>query len=188
MRIAQEILANWDTDAGSSPLSGGLIPRRDYSSLGRQDTELRLWLPDPAKVALDEVCRRMDTTLTAYLTEFLAMYLYGIHELLRMRDEQSGLYAAGPVTNESQDDGGREWSQEDEVGFDDPVPELGKNIFALKIFLPMTIKNGLRLRANRAQVPLGTFVRAMVCAHLFGRDVQPAALMGDKGKVGSDAG
>ncbi|MBK6743460.1 MAG: hypothetical protein IPG66_10965 [Hydrogenophilales bacterium] len=61
--------------------------------------------------------------------------------------------------------------------FDDPVPEMGKNIFALKIFLPSKIKEGLQHRANMAKVPLGRFARAMICAHLFGRDVGPKKLL-----------
>ena len=63
-----------------------------------------------------------------------------------MRDQQTGLYDtddlqfldAGPYEGGPTDDDGLE--------FDEPVPEMGKNIFALKIFLPAKLKNGLQLR------------------------------------------
>ncbi len=67
--------------------------------------------------------------------------------------------------------------QDDSPAFDEPVPEMGKNIFALEIFLPAKLKTGLQQRADKAQVPLGRFARAMICAHLFGRDVGPNLLL-----------
>jgi CBS-domain-containing membrane protein len=54
---------------------------------------------------------------------------------------------------------------------------MGKNIFALKIFLPTKLKVDLQERADKAQASLGKFARAMICAHLFGRDVGPKYLM-----------
>jgi hypothetical protein len=68
-------------------------------------------------------------------------------------------------------------TEDDSPAFDEPVPEMGKNIFALKIFLPAKLKSGLQLRAEKAQAPLGKFARAMICAHLFGRDVGPKFLI-----------
>ena len=60
---------------------------------------------------------------------------------------------------------------------DSRLPEMGKNIFALKVFLPAQLKSGLQQRADKAQAPLGKFARAMICAHWFGRDVGPKFLM-----------
>lgn len=64
---------------------------------------------------------------------------------------------------------------------DSRLPEMGmgmgKNIFALKVFLPAQLKSGLQQHADKAQAPLGKFARAMICAHLFGRDVGPKFLM-----------
>jgi hypothetical protein len=114
-----------------------------------------------------------------YLTEFFATYLFGIHEVMRMRDNQVGLYALTEAQQEGAPVSSGEELEHDELGesFDDPEPEMEKNIFALKIFLPSSIKEGLQYRANKAQVPLGRFARAMICAHLFGRDVGPIRLM-----------
>ena len=177
MRIAREIIAQWGEAASEVVLSDGLIPARTYSGLNLQDEQLRIWLPDPAKIALIEICNRFGMSLTAYLTELFATYLYGIHEVMRMRDQQTGLYdtqdwqfASGDVSD------GVDADDEDAM-FDEPVPEMGKSIFALKIFLPSKLKNGLQQRADKANVPLGRFARAMICAHLFGRDVGPKLLM-----------
>lgn len=178
MRIAQNTLSEWRRSSEDTPLSSNLVPERDYSGLEVQDSELRIWLPDAAKQALAEICARADTTMTVYLTEFFALYLYGLHEVMRMRDTQHGLYK--PVERRLGSAFGLpEEEQEDELdpSFDEPVPEMGKNIFQLKLFLPSKIKAGLQQRADQGDVALGRFVRAMICAHLFGRDVGPNKLM-----------
>jgi len=177
MRIAREIIAQWGEAASEVVLSDGLIPARTYSGLNLQDEQRRIWLPDPAKIALIEICNRFGMSLTAYLTELFATYLYGIHEVMRMRDQQTGLYDTQDWQFARDDvSDGVDADDEDSV-FDEPVPEMGKNIFALKIFLPSKLKNGLQQRADKANVPLGRFARAMICAHLFGRDVGPKLLM-----------
>lgn len=142
-----------------------------------QDDQLRIWLPDPAKTALIEVCNRLGMSITVYLTELFATYLYGVHEVMLMRDNQTGLYDTDDLQLLSADQLESEALEDDEPAFDEPVPGMGKNIFALKIFLPAKLKNDLQQRADKARVPLGKFARAMICAHLFGRDVGPKYLL-----------
>lgn len=181
MRIPRELIAQWQITEDKNALNDALIEPRDYAGLQCQDVQLRLWLPDQARIGLEEVCLRLGVSMTVYLTEFFAAYLFGVHEMLRMRDNGSGLYAENDANmEEDSDDYGAscDREEEDEPEFDDPVPEMGKNIFALKIFLPGIIKAGLQRRANVAGVPLGRFVRAMICAHLFGRNIGTRALMG----------
>jgi hypothetical protein len=177
MRIAREIMAHWGQSATYLELSDGLIPQRNYAGLNIQDEQLRLWLPDPAKIALIEICNRLGMSITAYLTELFATYLYGVHEVMRMRDHQTGLYATDDLQFLDVDHYNGEQTEDDSPAFDEPVPEMGKNIFALKIFLPAQMKFGLQQRADKAKAPLGRFARAMICAHLFGRDVGPRFLM-----------
>lgn len=177
MRIAREIMAHWGQSATDLALSDGLIPQRNYAGLNVQDEQLRIWLPDPAKIALMEICERLNMSITAYLTELFATYLYGVHEVMRMRDLQSGLYDTDDMQFLDTDPYAGSQPEEDSPAFDEPVPEMGKNIFALKVFLPAKLKIGLQQRADKAQAPLGRFARAMICAHLFGRDVGPKFLM-----------
>jgi hypothetical protein len=177
MRIAREIMAHWGESATDLALSDGLIPLRNYAGLHVQDEQLRIWLPDPAKIALMEICNRLGISITACLTELFATYLYGVHEVMRMRDHQTGLYDTDDMPFPDADPFEEGRTEDDGPEFDEPVPEMGKNIFALKIFVPVKIKSGLQQRADKAKVPLGKFARAMICAHLFGRDVGPNILM-----------
>lgn len=177
MRVAREIMAHWGQAATEVTLSDTLIPQRNYAGLNLQDEQLRIWLPDPAKIALIEVCERLGLSLTAYLTELFATYLYGVHEVMRMRDHQNGLYDTQDLEFSDVVHFECEETESDSPSFDEPVPEMGKNIFALKIFLSAKLKSGLQKRADKAQATLGRFARAMICAHLFGRDVSPKLLM-----------
>lgn len=124
-----------------------------------------------------EICERLNMSITAYLTELFATDLYGVHEVMRRGDNQKGLYNADDLQFLSADQLESDELEDDGPVFDDPVPEMGKNIFALKIFLPAKMKSGLQQRADKAQAQLGKFARAMICAHLFGRDVGPKYLM-----------
>ena len=161
MRISRERMANWVSGDQDTRLSS-FIPARDYEDLNLQDEQLRVWLPDAAKLALEEVAERAETSMTVYLTEYFATYLYGFHELLRMRETRTGLYEPSRAKHSMMS-----------AGLPEQPPNLGKNIFALKVFVPEKIKQGLQLLAIRAELSLGEFTRALICAHLFGREYGP---------------
>lgn len=161
MRISRDRMANWAPGDQDVRLSH-FIPARDYEDLNLQDEQLRVWLPDAAKLALEEVAERAETSMTVYLTEYFATYLYGYHELLRMRETRTGLYEPSRTKHSMMS-----------AGLPEQPPKLGKNIFALKIFVPEKIKQGMQLLAIRAELSLGEFTRALICAHLFGCEYGP---------------
>ena len=165
MRISRDRMAEWVPDTQGNRLSR-LIPARNYDDLNHQEAQLRVWLPDAAKLALEEVAERAEISMTVYLTEYFATYLYGYHELLRMRETRSGLYE--PSLSKYSMMG---------AGLPEVPPSLGKNIFALKIFIPEKIKQGLQAFATRSEFSLGEFTRGLICAHLFGREYGPMKLV-----------
>jgi len=169
MRISRDSTSEWQLGVNENPLSA-LGPGRDYSGLNKQDDQLRLWLPEAARLGLGEVTKRASTSVTVYLTEYFSAYLYGYHELLRMRDGRMGLYE--PLQREK---GRKSCAMGTTTSTD---PNLGKNIFALKIFVPKKIKYDLGKWSERAGMPLGQFGRTLICAHLFGRDYGPNDVTG----------
>lgn len=156
MRISRDRLAEWEHASLAHGLQE-LVPDRDYSELNVQDEQLRIWLPDVAKTALEALAERDESSMTVYLTEFFASYLYGYHELLRMRESRIGLYE--PKRYKSSMMGAEA----------EPMPSLGKNIFAIKIFLPEKMKADLQSVAGAVALTLGECVRRLICSHLFGR-------------------
>jgi len=168
MRTSRERMAEWDATNRGGHLSC-LIPARDYNDLNLNNVELRVWLPEPARKGLEEICERLDISMTAYLIEYFVSYLFGFHELLRMRDEKTGIYEAPKRRGCAMGVAGSGRGRDE--------PSLGKNIFALKLFVPVMVKDRLRELATRADRTLGEYTRALICAHLFGREYGPSKLM-----------
>lgn len=160
MRISRDRMADWDIEKPRQRLSE-LIPPRDYEGLNAQSDQLRIWLPEPAKIALEEVAERAESSMTVYLTEYFAAYLYGQHELQRMREHRIGLYEPSQTRYSRM------------ATRPEAPPNLGKNIYALKIFVPEKIKLELQRLAERASLTLGEFSRGVICAHLFGQAFGP---------------
>ncbi len=169
MRISQDSMSGWQPGVNENPLSA-LVLSRDYSGLNKQDDQLRLWLPEAARLGLGEVTKRVGTSITVYLTEYFATHLYGHHELLRMREGRVGLYE--PLPHER---GKKSCAMGTTTSTE---PNLGKNIFALKIFIPKKIKEDLGKWAEISGMSLGQFGRILICAHLFGRDYGPRDIPG----------
>lgn len=165
MRISRDRMAEWEPTARQDRLSS-LIPERDYRGMSWEESQLRVWLPEPARIGLEEVSERMEVSMTVYLIEYFTSYLYGQHELLRMRESRLGLYAP-PEVRYCKMGGPAE----------PPLPKLGKNIFALKLFVPTRLKDDLQALASRAEITLGELSRGLICAHLFGRDYGPRKLV-----------
>lgn len=170
MRIAQWIAERRRTTPYSK--LSELIPARDYTGLNEQDEELRLWVPEPVKRGLEEVSERAGLSMTAYLIELFAIYLYGYHEVLRMREMSIGLYQP------------KRMQLNEEGAIDESEPNLGKSIFPLKIFMSLKLKSDLSKSAAKADLTLGEFARFLICAHLFGQKYgTPRKRMGTSGVV-----
>jgi len=139
---------------------------RGIDNLFDNKAVLRLWLPVPLKVAMNQSLAEMGVTGAKYLREFFVVYLYGAHELLRMKAEKTGLYFVPPPAPDS----GVRYSCAAQI---DCIPGLGKNIVAIKIKIPQKVKDDLELLANRADIPLGQFTRELLVSHFLGHTVWP---------------
>lgn len=151
-----------------------LIARPDILELHNNDAELRVWLPELCKKALDETVAHVQLTGSRYLRELFVIYLYGVHELMRMRAEKSGLYFDPPPPPPSPRD--KNAVMYSRASGKDVIPGLGKNIVALKIFLPQKIKDDLQGMADKAGIPLSQFVREILVSHFLGHTLWPERL------------
>lgn len=142
---------------------------RGIHDLHSNSAVLRIWLPVPAMTAMDESMAKMGITSAKYLRKFFVEYLYGAHELLRMKAEKTGLYYVPPPVPRSQYDGPR-FSRARVVDY---IPGLGKNVVPIKLFLHEKMKADLEELAVKAGVPLGQFVREVIVSHFLGHTVWP---------------
>lgn len=163
-----------DCDEGSPKLGKLYEGDRGIHDLANHDEVLRLWLPLPLRTAMGECMDVMGVPAAKYLREFLVVYLYGAHELLRMKAEDTGLYYVPPPPPPSEpaqySPGGIRFSRARTI---DCIPDLGKNIVPVKLFLHKKMKADLEALANKADTPLGQFVREILVSHFLGHTIWP---------------
>ena len=139
---------------------------REIHDLHSNSAVLRIWLPVPAMTAMEESMAEMGITAAKYLREFLVVYLYGGHELLRMKADKMGIYNVPPPVP----DRGILFSRSSS---DECVPGMGKNIVPIKLHLNEKMKADIEALAKNAGIPLGQFVREILISHFLGHTVWP---------------
>ena len=153
---------------------------RGIDDLADNEAVFRLWLPVPLKTAMGESMAEMGVTTAKYLREFFVVYLYGAHELLRMKADKTGLYYEPPPVPRSENipEPISQRIMFSRAATVDCIPGLGKNIVATKIHVPQKIKADLELLANRVGVPLSRYTRELLVSHFLGHTIWPARITG----------
>lgn len=155
-----------------------LVPGREYDDLAYDAVELRVWLPEACRIALDEVTNVMNVTEAFWLRVVLLMHLYGEHEYRRMFAQRSDFFA--PPRTVSPKNGRYGFSFSAAPGPTDPenplsepttwvAPNLGKNMWPIKVFVPRQLKADLQHAAARTGVALSVYVREILITKLLGQ-------------------
>ena len=145
--------------------------RPELIDLLANNATLRIWLPEPLRLAMDQVAKHLDTTLSKYLREFFVVYLYGNHALIDMFKNQTGIFYQPPKENKLDNDFDIPmFSRVRSVEF---IPSLGKNIVPFKIFLNAQIKSDLQLLADKSEMALSQFIREILVSHFLGHSFWP---------------
>ena len=144
----------------------------DFSDFRTHDAALKFWLPEPAEQALTEFCGSADQSLSEWLRQFFVVYAYGLLALTILHERSPHFFRDGRGLLYSiatpQDPPGKKrvatyW-----------VPELGKNVAPIKVWIPARLKADLQLLADHAEIPLSQFVREIVISRLLGHGMLPA--------------
>ncbi len=160
-----------DSDALNSCMLTSLYEGdRGIANLDKNDAIIRLWLPEPLRMAMNQVCKELGSMESTYLREFLVFYLYGIHDLMKMDAFKTGLYYIPPPPKLENSRGIR-FSK---PSMSEVIPGLGKNIVACKLKLPSKVKVDLLQLANQRNIPLGRLVREILVQHFLGHTIWPA--------------
>ena len=150
-----------------------LFPARKLDHLHVNDAQIRVWLPEKADIALRETAFASDSSVADWVRAFFVAFVYGEHELARMRSTASGLYYEPPP----RPDAGNmlRFSRSGTRPYTEP---LGKNMCALKVFVPGPLKAAMQAQADKAGRRLSDFVRGVLIERLLGAEVwresQPA--------------
>lgn len=148
----------------------------DFQDLGHHDTALKFWLPEPAQEALQELAERQDESMSELLRQFLAQHTYGVYTFQLMNDRYPGLFKVGlPQPHEGIRFSRRRVNEEDGKKRIDTywVPELGKNVMSIKLWLPKRLRDDLQVLAEHTGIRLSQYVREIVISRLLGHGTLP---------------
>ncbi len=172
--------------AAPAPLPPAPAPRRprpvtfeqithgfeDFRDFQHHNAPLKFWLPEPAERALGQFCTMADQSLSEWLRQFFVVYAYGLLALSNLYERCPSFFQEGrsllySVALPPEPPGKKRvatyW-----------VPELGKNIAPVKVWIPARMKADLQLLADHAELPLSQFAREIVISRLLGHGALPA--------------
>lgn len=140
----------------------------DFEDLANEDVALKFWLPDPVERALEDLAKYYDVSVSLLVRILLADYVYGRYALAYMRENQVGIHR-----RDSDQIMFSRRSSAQEVKYIFKVPELGKNIAPIKVWIAQRQKNDLQALADHAGVLLSKFVRELIVGGVLGRGTLP---------------
>lgn len=159
-----------------------LFDRPEPEGLDTDDAELRFWLPEAGRVALDEVTTFLDVTEAFWLRATFVSFLYGEREYRRMFAQRVGFFGSQRFVSRKSASHSGKFSIADNddarsaVRAIEVIPELGKNMFPVKTLVPSAIKRDLQERTDAEKETLSVFIRKLLLSKLLGQVVAPHPL------------
>lgn len=147
----------------------------DFSDLEKHDASLKFWIPEPAAVALKEIKKLRSESINETLLIFLLGHCYGFYFQQMLLYKHPEVYrdpdglADVRFSNRQRSDDHREPKRKP-VYY---VPELGKNIFPIKLWIPRRLKDDLERLAQHVNLTLSEYTREIVISRVFGHGMLP---------------
>ncbi len=143
--------------------------KRNYSALKTNDVAIKIWLPEVVKTAMNEVCFYVDTTHSDLVRQTLFMYLYGRYDLIATIERGEHDFALNQLPRFSRSAAPENSSRVTQ----NRTPELGKNMFDVKVWISKKMKNDLTILAENSGLSLSVFTREILISNLFGHSYLP---------------
>lgn len=142
----------------------------DLGSLDTNDAALKFWLPEAAEQALVELAKLQGDSMSVLLREFLTTHCYGVYVVQLLRSRQPGpSFDSGIRFSPCR--AAAETRKVRKVTY--WVPELGKNVAPVKIWIAQRLRDDLQALAEHTKVPLSQYVREIVVSRLLGHGMLP---------------
>ena len=162
----------------------------DYSDLANRDATIQFWLPEPAEVALKELCAIDGNSMNEALKQFLVVHCYGVYAFTVMKKTHPDLFKDVQVLENSnvsfspKREDLPKFSRKRDIEDDDEgghrkretsywVCELGKNIAPVKIFISKRLRDDLKILADHVDIKLSQYLREIVISRLLGHGTLP---------------
>lgn len=147
----------------AEPVFTKLVVHEGTDELNLDDAVLKVWLPLACKTALAEVCQHRRESQAAWLREFLAVHVFGEHELMRMRRLRMGLYDRPEDRRCCSVSLAFHQRRPYEV-----LPGVGREIHLLELHLPSRLKNELATLGQQTGMELSAYTRMLLVSRLLG--------------------
>jgi len=143
----------------------------DFSDLKEHDTALKFWLPEAANEALEEIASINGHSMSEALRQLFAVHCYGIYAYHVMNQAIPDLFRDPeiPMFSRKQTEPPSGKKRIDTYW----VPELGKNVMPVKVWIPKRIRADLQVLADHVGIKLSQYVREIVISRLLGNGTLP---------------
>jgi hypothetical protein len=144
----------------------------DFSDLSEHDVAVKFWAPAPAADALRELRSLTGQSSSEFFRQFLAAHCYGVYAYQVMLNRHPGLF--------------RDF--DDEIRYslrsEEPppgkkrvrtyfVPELGKNVAPMKVWMARRMRDDLQILADHVNLTLSNYLREIIISRLLGHGTLP---------------
>lgn len=141
----------------------------DFSDFTNNDVALKTWLPEPVEAALEELCERNNDSVSDFFRKFLLIHCYGLYAYFVINEKLEKIYQSGRDTPMFSRSGGSRKIRKITYW----VPELGKNVAPIKVWIPGRLKADLQKLADHTGIKLSQYVREIIISRLLGYGMVP---------------
>lgn len=139
-------------------------------TLGTHDAVLKFWLPEPAAKALDELSKLQGFSMSAMLREFLAVHAYGLYPVQLLLLRNATIFRDISVMFSIKGTTVPPGKKRVDTYF---VPELGKNVVPIKLWVANCLRDDLQDLADHVGIKLSQYIREIVISRLLGHGTLP---------------
>lgn len=144
----------------------------DISELSINNAALKFWIAEPVYQGINELSEIYGKSSSKMLRDFLFVHCYGIYFLEWLNEHQiqslnknssTPMFCRKPPPTKS----------DKKIKAKYFVPELGKNISSIKLWIPEKLKVDLTLLAQNANLTVSNYTREIVTSRLLGHGTLP---------------
>lgn len=171
-KIRQDIKITADSKNKRRPMKFAQLVEDmgDFSDFRRHDTAMKFWLPEPASEALEELARLNGDSMSEALRQFFVVHCYGVYAYQVMTDAIPGLFRNRQVKFSIGQVDAPAGKKRIETYW---VPELGKNVAPIKVWIPARVRRDLQSLSDHVGIKLSQYAREIVISRLLGHGTLP---------------
>ncbi|MBL8421315.1 MAG: hypothetical protein JNK92_11845 [Dechloromonas sp.] len=141
------------------------------SVLQEHDVAAKLWLPEPAALALEDFSKVQGISRSEMLRHFFAAHSYGVYVVELLRGQFPEVFRDQEPVRFSRASHEPPPGKKRHVTY--WVPELGKNVAPIKLWIATRLRNDLQALADHVHLPLSQYLREIVVSRLLGHGMLP---------------